>query len=86
MRQTIAQNMLQIMESEGISCVWYGDVKLIEKCAKKSGVLKKHPKDTIQTILNALDKSKLFKKGYITADFNGKRRKYRAYSINENYN
>ncbi len=83
MKQTIAQNMLQIMKQRGVSLIWYGDIEIIEECAKKSGVLKKHPKNTIQTILNSLDKSPIFKKSYITADFDGKKRKYRAFSINK---
>lgn len=81
MRQTIAQNMLKIMKQKNLSCVWYGDLDIIEECAKKSGVIKQHPKNTIQTVLNALDKSCFFRKGYIIADFDGIQRKYRSFTI-----
>lgn len=79
----IADNMLTIMREAHRKCVWYGDISLIEQCAKMSGVTKKHPQDTIQCILNALDKSPLFSKGYIVADFCGKNRRYRCFTIKE---
>lgn len=84
MKQSIAQTMFEIMKQNNISYVWYGDINLIEECAEKSGVTKRHPKNTIQAVLNALDNSPLFKKGYITADFSGSKRKYRSFSINLN--
>lgn len=77
----IAQNMKSIMLEDHRKYVWYGDVYLIEKCAIMSGVIKRHPLDTIQCILNALDKSPLFSKGYIIADINGKKRRYRCFTI-----
>jgi len=83
MKKTIAQNMFEIMKQNNITLIWYGDIDIIEKCAKQSGVLKKHPQNTINTILNALDKSSLFTKSYITSDFNGYIRKYRAFSIKD---
>lgn len=81
MKQTIAQNMYQIMKQKHISYIWYGDIALIEECAKKTGVMKKHPKDTIITILNALDSSPLFTKSYIKVDINGANRRYRCFKI-----
>lgn len=64
---------MSIMKENHRNSVWYGDIYLIEKCAIMSGVIKKHPQDTIQCILNALDKSPLFIKGYIVADVSGKK-------------
>ena len=61
--------------------VWYGDLDLIEECAKLSGVTKSHPQNTIQYVLNALDKSNLFIKGYIYADFNGRNKRYRSFKL-----
>lgn len=79
--ETIAMTMYKILKESNRKTVWYGDVDIIEDCAKKSGVLKKHPKSTIQAVLNSLDKSPLFIKGYIRADFNGYMRKYRTFTI-----
>lgn len=81
MRKTIADNMIDVLKQHQRINVWYGDIELIEECAKLSGVKKKHPKDTIQSILNALDKSSLFHKGYIISDVNGNSRKYRCFSV-----
>ncbi len=79
----IAENMLKLMNEQQRKCVWYGDIFLIEKCAVKSGVMKKHPQDTIQCILNALDRSPLFIKGYIVIDVNGRKRRYRCFTIRD---
>lgn len=77
----IAQNMVNILKRNNRINVWYGDIDVIEECAIMSGVLKKHPKDTIQSVLNALDKSTLFKKTYIYSDLDGTKRKYRCYTM-----
>lgn len=79
----IAHNMINILKKNNRVNVWYGDIDIIEECAIASGVLKKHPKDTIQCILNALDKSPLFIKGYITSDISGINRTYRCFSLKE---
>ena len=39
----------------------------------------------ITDILNALDRSKLFQKSYILADFSGKKRKYRCFTLMEEH-
>ena len=57
--------------------------RAIEECAKECGILRSHPQKTINTVLNALDKSPLFTKSYIFADINGSRRKYRCFSISK---
>ena len=77
----IAKNMAAILQKANRTCVWYGDIELLEECAIVSGVAKKHPQRTIQCILNALDKSSLFEKGYITSDVSGSRRKYRCFRL-----
>lgn len=61
--------------------VWYGDVQIIEECAAECGIIRSHPQDTINVVLNALDASCLFSKTYITADINGSKRKYRCFSL-----
>lgn len=81
MKNTIAQNMIKILNNNHRNNVWYGDVDLIEECARISGVFKHHPQLTIQCVLNALDRSNLFVKGYINADINGRKKKYRCFSI-----
>lgn len=81
MKKTIAQNMVKIMKQYNRSIIWYGDINLIEECAKKSDIPPKHPQQTIQHILNALDKSPYFSKGYIFSDISGKRRKYRCFKL-----
>lgn len=77
----IAHNMINILKKNNRVNVWYGDIDIIEECAIVSGVLKKHPKDTIQCVLNALDKSAKFKKTYIYSDLNGTKRKYRCFTM-----
>lgn len=81
MKKTIAQNMVEIMKQYNRSIIWYGDINLIEECAKKCDIPPKHPQQTIQHILNALDKSPYFSKGYIFSDISGKRRKYRCFKL-----
>lgn len=81
MEKTIAQNMIDILTLHRQKSVWYGDIKIIEECAMKSNVQKKHPQITIQCILNALDNSKYFEKSYIVSDHTGKKRKYRCFTI-----
>lgn len=85
MRNTIGANMKQILISHHRQKVWYGDIELIEICAKQCGLIKDHPKKTINCILNGLDKSPYFIKSYIYADFNGCNRKYRCFTLKDNY-
>ena len=78
---TIAQNMKNIMQKHNRKVVSYLDVDLIEECAAASKINTSHPLKTIQRVLNALDNSSMFEKGYIRADFNGKTRKYRSFKL-----
>lgn len=64
MKTTIAQNMIEIMKQHNRTTVWYGDLDLIEECAKKSHIPHKHPKFNTAS-LNALDRSPDFSKCYI---------------------
>ena len=73
--------MKEILLANHRTSVWYGDIRLLEECAKKSNVTSEHPLKTIQYILNALDNSSLFQKSYLIADFSGKRRKYRCFTL-----
>ena len=82
-RSSIADNMAILLKENRRSSVWYGDIDLLEKCAVMSGLPKSHPKKTIQRVLNALDRSHNFTKGYIYADFSGTNRKYRCFTIKE---
>lgn len=69
------------MLEEGRHTVWYGDLELIEECAKLSGIETKHPQKTIKCILDHLDHSTHFTKGYIIADFGGSKRRYRCFKL-----
>lgn len=80
-QQFIAQNMINILKKNNRTCIWYGDIELIEQCASLSNLPLQHPQKTIATILNALDHSSNFKKGYITSDINGIPRKYRCFTL-----
>ncbi|MGN0316529.1 MAG: hypothetical protein ACI4E1_01190 [Lachnospira sp.] len=73
--------MKEILISHNRVSVWFGDLSLLEECAKKSMISTSHPQKTIQKILNALDRSPLFTKSYITADLSGQKRKYRCYTL-----
>lgn len=81
MKKTIAQNMISIMKQHNRTNVWYGDIDLIEECAIQSNIPSKHPQKRIQHILNALDNSRYFSKGYITSDISGKNRRYRCFIL-----
>ena len=81
MKSTIAKNMQQLLLEQNRKCVWYGDTHIIEECALRSRITTKHPLRMIQSVLNALDRSKLFEKKYITADISGKSRHYRCFVI-----
>ena len=63
--------------------LWYGDIQIIEECATECGIVQEHPRKTISVVLNALDKSPLFRKSYIFSDINGSKRKYRCFSVIE---
>ena len=81
MNNRIADQMKQILlENDRIS-VWYGDTYIIEECAFRAGIKKQHPLNTIQRILNALDRSDMFKKGYISVRLDGNLRKYRCFTL-----
>lgn len=81
MKQSIAENMVKIMKQHNRTNIWYGDIDLIEECALRSHIPLKHPQKTIQRILNALDNSQYFTKGYIFSDISGKNRKYRCFRL-----
>lgn len=85
MNNLIATNMKEILLLNNRSSVWYGDISLLEECAKKSMISSNHPQKTIQRILNSLDNSTLFKKSYIIADISGKKRKYRCFTLKDSY-
>lgn len=80
-QQQITTCMITLLKNNNRTCVWYGDLELIEQCATMCNMPRKHPKVTIQRILNALEKSSEFNKSYIVADFNGYRRKYRCFIL-----
>lgn len=81
MATTIADTMYKLLLSKNRTSIWYGDIDIIEECANLCNVKKSHPQKTITCVLNALDQSSKFKKGYIHADFNGTTRKYRCFTI-----
>lgn len=81
MKKTIAQNMISIMKQHGRTNIWYGDIDLIEECAIQSKIPSMHPQKRIQHILNALENSRYFSKGYITSDISGKKRTYRCFTL-----
>lgn len=83
MRQTIEYSMRVLMRSEGRKAVWYGDLALIERCAKMSGIKWRHPQKIIKAVLDALEQSPHFVKSYVIADFSGKKRKYRCFTLTE---
>ena len=80
-KQIIIENMIKILNENNRTCIWYGDIDLIEKCAFLSSLPQQHPQKTIITILNALDNSPKFTKGYITSDITGTNRKYRCFTL-----
>lgn len=81
MKYQIALTMKEIMLKNGRNTVWYGDLELIEECAELSGVKIQHPKKTIKYILDNLDRSPCFTKGYIIADIGGSKRRYRCFKL-----
>ena len=81
MQNNIAITMKEILIMNNRTSVWYGDIYLLEECAQKANITVSHPLQMIQRILNALDKSSLFQKGYITSDISGRTRRYRCYTL-----
>ena len=67
--------MIEIMKQHNRTTVWYGDLDLIEECAKKSHIPHKHPQNLIQQVLNALDRSPDF------SDVSGRKIKYRCFKL-----
>lgn len=61
MKKTIAAHMKDIL-----------DVHLLGECAARAELKQKHPLDRNQAVINALERSKLFKKvGYCRVHFKG---------------
>lgn len=81
--KSIAENMKDILLENGQKSVWYGDIDIINECAKRSNLSNRHPIKLITDVLNALDRSALFEKSYIQADFSGRKRKYRCFTLSE---
>ena len=81
MKNSIADNMYNVLLKINRTSVWYGDLELIEECAKLSELKKDHPKKIIKCVLNALDQSPRFEKKYIFSDISGVRRKYRCFLL-----
>lgn len=79
----IAENMKKILLREKRKNIWYGDIFIIEECAKMSNIKHNHPKKRIKAVLDALDRSEDFKKSYIITDFDGYKRKYRCFTMKE---
>lgn len=77
---TIAETMYSLMQEQDLQYVWMGDLHLLEECAQRCHLKKKHPANMLQSVLNGLDRSDLFQKGYLYADYNGKKRKFRCFS------
>ncbi|QVK19681.1 hypothetical protein KHQ81_15655 (plasmid) [Mycoplasmatota bacterium] len=84
MKKTIAQNMADLMKKKKVRIVWLGDPDLVGECAKISNMKKDHPLKLIYRVLNALDKSPLFSKGYIYSDHEGRNIKYRSFKLLNN--
>jgi hypothetical protein len=68
-RKSIAEHMRDILIENGRTSVWYGDLDEIHECAKRAGMYEKngntHPLAINNRVLTALDRSNLFRKGYI---------------------
>lgn len=83
MRTCIDENMRDILIQAGRKSVWYGDIDILEMCAKQCNICNTHPQKTIRIILNYLDKSSLFFKTYIRSDVSGRNRRYRCFTLKE---
>lgn len=83
MNNSISDNMYNVLLKNNRTSVWYGDLELIEECAKLSKLKKDHPKKIIKCVLNALDQSNKFEKKYIYSDFSGIRKKYRCFILKD---
>lgn len=69
--KTIAENMRDILIERGYNSVAYGDLDDIHECAERSGMYERikskrggHPLNTINKVLNGLERSEIFEKGY----------------------
>ena len=69
---TIAEHMKDILIEKGYPSVSFGDLNIIHECAKRAGVYDRaksttgrHPLNIISKVMNALDRSPLFIKGYV---------------------
>ena len=81
MKHNIALSMMELMLKKKRNTIWYGDIELIEECARLNCIEFLHPQKTIKRILDSLENSPYFIKGYIIADFNGVKRRYRCFEL-----
>lgn len=67
--KSIAEHMKDILMERGMTHIWYGDLDEIHECAKRAGMYQRsgntHPLAINNRVLSALDRSNLFRKGYI---------------------
>lgn len=65
------------MKEWDITVIWFGDLDIFEECAKRLNKNYNHPISGINSMLNALDNSKLFTKGNMKTS----NKNYRTFTI-----
>jgi hypothetical protein len=84
-KKTIAQHMADVLNEEGLGFVMWGDCWLLDECYSRHrvGPPTRHPLDRHQLVLAALERSKLFEKGYVEVDIglNNQRRLVRSFKL-----
>ncbi|OCZ51339.1 hypothetical protein [Dehalobacter sp. TeCB1] len=74
MKKTIAAHMKDILIKNELTdnIINFGDVQLLGECAARAELKQKHPLDRNHAVINALERSNLFKKvGYCRVHFKG---------------
>lgn len=86
--KTIAEHMRDTLIENGYKYVMWGDVGTLDDCASRcthTDMNKVHPLYRHHRILNALDRSPLFEKGYVRLDIfqNNQSRLVRCFQLLE---
>ena len=83
MRKTIADHVFDVLAEQQMNGICFGDLDQIHEAARRAGMYEKggntHPLCVIQKVLNGLERSNRFEKGYMKYD--GKRPPCRAFRV-----
>lgn len=83
-KKTYAEHARDVLTEMGHTSVMWGDAGVLDEIASRCGITVRHPLNRWQRVLNALERSPLFRKGHVRLDVfqNNQSRLVRAFFLN----